>query len=308
MRAEPRLSICVVTYNHEAYIAEALDSFLAQKTDFPFQIIVGDDASTDKTPEILRAYAARYPDIVKPVLRPTNISPIKNSLDLYSRAKTEFVAVCDGDDYWCDDSKLQRQIDYFVAHPDIAVCFHNTRIRHMDATQDDIIYPPPHKRFDKDVLSLEELAIRNPMHTSSVVYRWRFKDADIRDFMPDTICPGDYFLALLHAETGGIGFIDRIMSVYRVHNGGMSFELHKKQYDLTWLKYGLMELAFHKAVDRHFAGRLRPYFHVALERKARAVLDAFLRHGAFDKLAIFRDEYPDYYAMAVDYHRSLVQL
>lgn len=300
MSPAPRLSICVVTYNHEKFIAGTLDSFLRQKTNFPFQIIVGDDASTDSTPQILRAYAEKYPDIVKPILREKNISPIKNSLDVYAHAKTEFVALCDGDDSWSDENKLQTQVDYLDAHPETAISYHLTCIHHEDFSRDDYLYPPPAKRFNKDVMTLDDLAVGNPMHTSSVVYRWRFKDADIRAFMPDNISPGDYFLSLLHAEVGNIAFIDRVMSVYRVHSGGMSFGLRKQRYDLVWLKYGLEELNFHRAVDRHFDSRLYKYFHNAIERKAVAVLTSYIRHGAFDKLAEYRREHPNYYELAVD--------
>ncbi|MGB9152475.1 MAG: glycosyltransferase [Alphaproteobacteria bacterium] len=308
MSIQPRLSICVATYNHEKYIAEALESFLQQKTNFSFQIIIGDDASTDSTPQILREYATKYPDIIKPILREKNISPIKNSLDIYSRAKTEFVAICDGDDFWTNKNKLQRQVDYLDVHPECAITYHKTCIRYADGSHDDIEYPSPTKRFDKTILTLEDLAVRNPMHTSSLVYRWRFQSEDIRKFMPDDICPGDYFLALLHAETGNIAFIDSVMSVYRVHSGGMSFGIHKKRYDLVWLQYGLEELNFHRAVDTHFNSRLHRYFRIAIEKKSRAVLDAYLQHRAFDKLATFSNEHPKYYEMAIDYKKQLEQL
>jgi glycosyltransferase involved in cell wall biosynthesis len=300
---DPILTICVVSYNHEKYIEQALNSFLMQKTDFPFQIIVGDDASTDKTPEILRRYAEKYPDIVKPILREKNIQPINNSLDVYSRARTEFVAICDGDDYWTDENKLQMQVDFLRGNPDCSICYHPTRIIFENNKQSDAFYPTPEYRFNKKILTIDDLAKHNPMHTNSLVYRWRFSKGDIKDFMPNDICPGDYFLALLHAEVGDAGFIDRAMSVYRVNSGGMSFELHKNP-DMVWLKYGFLELNFYRALDKHFPLRVVRGFEKSLERKSQAVLNAFVNNAAFDKLEKYHSEYPEYFQLAVEGNKA----
>ncbi|OFW87468.1 MAG: hypothetical protein A3B66_04520 [Alphaproteobacteria bacterium RIFCSPHIGHO2_02_FULL_46_13] len=300
---DPILTICVVTYNHEKYIEQALDSFLMQKTDFPFQIIVGDDASTDETPEILRRYAEKYPHIVKPILREKNIQPINNSLDVYSKAKTEFVAICDGDDYWTDENKLQMQVDFLRINSDCSVCYHPTQIVFENKKQPDSIYPTAEYRFHKRILTLEDLAKRNPMHTNSLVYRWRFSEGNIRDFMPNNICPGDYFLALLHAEVGDIGLIDRVMSVYRVNSGGMSFELHKDP-DLVWLKYGFEELNFYQAIHKHFSPHVASLFEKSLEKKAKAVLNAFVNNAAFDNLKKYHAEYPEYFKLAIEGNKA----
>lgn len=292
-----RLTVCVVAYNHEKYIAQALDSFLMQKTDFAFQVIVGDDASTDRTPEILREYARKYPDIIKPILRNKNVGPINNSLDVYDHAKTEYVAICDGDDYWTDENKLQMQVDFLDKNRDYSICYHNTKVRFNDNSSKDIIWPPEAYRFNKTVLSLEELAIRNPMHTNSIVYRWRFCDDSIRDFMPDNICPGDYFLALLHAEKGYVGFIDKVMSVYRRHDGGMSADVNRSE-DKTWLKYGIEELNFHKAVENHFRYRLARYMRNEKIKKCVKVLKAYFNTNAYDKIEYYKQNYPEYYELA----------
>src|ERR1700743_1461118 len=135
-----RLSICVVTYNHEKYIAQALDSFLIQETDFAFQVIVGDDCSTDNTTNILKEYATKYPDIIKPIFREKNIGPMNNSLDVYDHAKTEYVAICDGDDYWTDKNKLQRQVDFLDRNQNFSICFHPTKIVFENGHKP-IIYP-----------------------------------------------------------------------------------------------------------------------------------------------------------------------
>ena len=123
----PKVSIICNTYNHEKYIAQALDSFLMQKTSFPFEVLVHDDASTDGTAAVVRQYAARYPEIVKPILQTEN-QRSKGVHITYEiqvpRAEGEYIAFCEGDDYWTDEEKLQRQFDFMESHPDYASCCH----------------------------------------------------------------------------------------------------------------------------------------------------------------------------------------
>lgn len=296
---EPKLSVCVVTYNQEKYIAQALDSFLAQKTDFPFQVIVGDDASTDGTPAILREYAEKYPDIIKPILHEKNRGPIHNSLSVYDAAKTDYVAICDGDDYWIDENKLQKQVDFLETHPHFSICYHVMKIVVEEMPSEVSFWPSKDYRFNKEALTIEELAQRNPMGANTVVYRWRFKNENIRDLMPDNICPGDYFLALLHAEKGYIGFIDEVMSVYRRNTGGISADLMLDE-SKTWEKLGFMELNFHKAVEEHLRYKLERFIRPAKIERCKGILKAFIKNNDVEKLKKYENEYPKYYELALE--------
>ena len=125
---EPLVSICTTTYQHRRYIRQTLDSFLSQKTDFPFEILVHDDCSGDGTVEILEEYARRYPDVVCPVFEKENQYskgvPINETFN-FPRARGKYIALCEGDDFWCDDGKLQAQADYMESHPDCTFCFTN---------------------------------------------------------------------------------------------------------------------------------------------------------------------------------------
>jgi glycosyltransferase involved in cell wall biosynthesis len=119
------VSICCLAYNQEAYIRDTLDGFLKQKTDFPFEILIHDDASTDHTADIIREYEAKYPDIVKPVYQKENqwYKGISISFTYnFSRAKGKYIALCEGDDFWTDPLKLQKQFDFMESHPDYALC------------------------------------------------------------------------------------------------------------------------------------------------------------------------------------------
>ena len=119
-----KVSVCVVTYNQEKYIGECLESLVTQKTDFPFEIIVGDDASTDNTPNIILEYQKKYPDIITPVLRQENLGPVGNTVDIYKSARGQYIAHLDGDDMALP-GKLQIQANILDENPDCMICSHD---------------------------------------------------------------------------------------------------------------------------------------------------------------------------------------
>lgn len=125
-------SISCLTFNHGAYIRQALDSFLMQKTNFEYEILVHDDASTDGTGEILREYGEKYPDKVKPLIQRSNqysqgIDNISGAFN-FPRVRGKYIFMCDGDDYWISPDKMQKQVDYLEAHPDCTLCIHSAEI------------------------------------------------------------------------------------------------------------------------------------------------------------------------------------
>ena len=216
-----KVTICCVTYNHEKFIIDALEGFVMQKTNFPFQVLVGDDASTDATAEIVCDFAKKYPDVIKPVLHKNNIGAFKNSLALYLAAKTDYVAVCDGDDYWTDENKLQKQVDFLDTHPDYSLCFHPVHIVEQSNPETEKTYPDQKLLQKVRELNLSSLLKCNFIQTNSVMYRWRFKNENILNYWSQEITPGDYYLNLLHAQVGKIGFLPDVMAVYRKNCGGV---------------------------------------------------------------------------------------
>lgn len=245
-----KLTVCCVTYNHEKYIAQALDGFLMQKTNFPFQVLVGDDASTDSTAKIVQEYAQKYPEIIKPIFHDVNVGAFNNSHSLYKQARTKYVAICDGDDYWIDENKLQKQVDFLDAHPECSVCFHPVRVVWDDGRKDDAIYPDAKMLKKVRDLNFTSLLKRNFIQTNSIVFRWRFCSEDISDFFKQEVASGDWYLNLLHAQIGEIGFIPDVMAVYRRNAGGVWTGAGKSS---EWFcKYGLAHLRFWELCEEQF--------------------------------------------------------
>jgi len=209
------VSICCTAYNHEKYIADALESFLMQKTTFPLEIIVHDDASTDRTAEIIKKYEKEHPDIIKPIYQTEN--QVSQGRPIYSRliyplAQGKYIALCEGDDYWTDPYKLQKQIDYLECNPQCSLCFHATR--RVDRNRKDIgCVRPGHgdKNFTtEDVI----IAGGSLMATSSMVYLKKLIQ-DLPDFYHNAPVK-DYPLSICLSLRGEVHYIDQFMSAYRV--------------------------------------------------------------------------------------------
>ena len=213
-RNPPKVSVVTTTHNQEAYVHDAFDSFVAQQIDFPMEIIVADDASTDATPAIIQEYADRYPHLFRPILRPKNLGLNRNLVDALSRARGTYIALCEGDDYWIDPLKLSKQVAFLDRHPKTAVCFHPVRTIWEDGRVEDQDFPPVSWRDD---LSLDALIRRNFIQTNSAVYRRLPHYRDI----PADVMPLDHYLMVRHAFSGNIAMLPETMAVYRRHSQGM---------------------------------------------------------------------------------------
>lgn len=219
-----KVSVCVTTYNHEPFIAQALDSVLMQETDFDYEIVLGEDESQDGTREICTEYAERYPDRIRLFLRsrkdviyidgrPTGRF---NFVENLKAARGEYIALLDGDDYWIDPHKLQKQVDFLEEHPECSMCFHRHCGQHENGSNRPRVSRIPHR---KNSFSMEDLLVGNFIGSASVMYRW-----GVVQELPGwyyTVVPADWPLHILHAQQGGIGFIDEVMSVYRIHGRGI---------------------------------------------------------------------------------------
>ncbi|MDZ5645628.1 glycosyltransferase [Nitrospirillum sp. BR 11828] len=262
----PVLTVICTTYNHANFIRQTLEGFVAQRTNFPFVVLVSDDCSPDGTGEIVEEYVRKYP-FIKSVRREKNVGSIPNLMDLARRVHTKYVALCEGDDYWTDPEKLQLQVDFLDSNPEYALCFHPVSILNEDDPSLVEVFPPK----DHQDFTLATLARSNFIQTNSVMYRWRYENGLPAEFAE--IHPGDWFIHLVHAEMGRIGYINRNMGVYRKHGGGMWSDATKNPL-LLHLKYGAGEIRMFEAMKSHFGGQ---YDHL-MSAMQRHVVGEVFRH------------------------------
>ena len=233
------LSICCVTYNHEPYIAQAIEGFLMQKTNFKVEIIIGEDLSTDDTRQIIGAYVSKYPDRINLITSSQNVGGIKNLLRVIEAASGKYIAICDGDDYWTDPLKLQKQVDFLESSQDCIMCCHYVKritqageINYMNFT------PKPLRYSFIDVL------LDNKSETSALSIVFKNTPEVSLMFKGDWIlnCNAvDNFIRLYATFVSGksIYVFPEIMGCYRQHPGGIWSSLHpnvikqKELHDLS---------------------------------------------------------------------------
>jgi glycosyltransferase involved in cell wall biosynthesis len=217
----PLVSISCVTFNHAPFIRECLDSLLMQNTNFQFEIIIHDDASTDGTREIIEEYTAKYPEIIFPLLQTENqySKGLRGMMARFNfpRCNGEFIAICEGDDFWTDENKLQKQVDFLKQKTDYSMCFHNAnRIFEIE----DI-----NKSYNivenKDYL-INELFLRWIAPTSSLLFKKEVVSKITDAALDKRILNGDLIIVLSCFDFGKVKGFSDYMSSYRVHSNGVS--------------------------------------------------------------------------------------
>lgn len=209
------VSISCITYNHAPYIKECLDGFLNQKCEFNYEILIHDDSSTDGTKEIIENYHKKFPNVIKPILQKENqwskgVRGINIQFN-FPRAKGKYIALCEGDDYWTDPYKLQKQVDFLEKNEDCNLVYHRVNIKDQEKN---VIYPEL-LNTKKEVIkkNLSELALYgNFMHTPSVLFR---NNLDFKqEYFKGNV--GDYILWFMNGVKGNFGYLPDIMAVYRL--------------------------------------------------------------------------------------------
>jgi glycosyltransferase involved in cell wall biosynthesis len=212
-----KVSICCICYNQENFIGQALDSFLLQKTNFSYEIIIGDDCSTDNTMVICEKYANDYPGTIRLVRNKTNIGVLPNFIQTLNNCSGLYIAICEGDDYWCDPNKLQKQVDFLDTHPEYVGCFHNTEERFEDDNdKPSFLYCDFHSSRK---ISFADLSYCNLIPTCSVVFKNK-----LFPIFPKWLYElrmGDWPLHLLNSQFGDYWYIPKIMGVHRLHKGSI---------------------------------------------------------------------------------------
>lgn len=215
----PVVSIVCWSYNHEAFIAQAVDSFLAQETTFPVEIIIHDDASTDRTGDLARLYEEKIPQVFRNIIQPENLFQNGRNIDQppYAHARGKYIAICEADDYWTRSDKLQRQVDFLETHPECAGVFHrgyavNAERNRIPFVWDGLEYK---ERYDQSDCIFDLLS---GYPTAALVFRRSaLKFPFPRYFLE---CPTDFTTDVMLTESGTLGFLDFDGCAYRQHTGG----------------------------------------------------------------------------------------
>jgi glycosyltransferase involved in cell wall biosynthesis len=295
------VSVLMLTYKQEAYIQKAIEGVLEQQTNFQFKLIIGDDASPDNTSTIVEKYKEKYPDKIVYIRNRENLGAIKNFINIYSLASTKYIALCEGDDYWCDVNKLQRQFDFLEANENYSICFHNVyELKENDKSTIEILdFLKVEKTF-----TIEDLAEGNFIHTPSVVLRNTLVNGFPNWFNEAPI--GDYALHMLTARQGLIKYFPEPMAVYRIHSGGMWSLIGMEKNCEYWNKLMglLLKEDFSAAVKEKL---LRQY-----RRSAEKLLLLLMNEGRWNefltKIAIYASE-DNYIATewAIKYYPEYIQ-
>lgn len=243
----PIVSICCTTYNHARFIRQCMDGFLQQKTNFPIEVLIHDDASTDGTQDIIREYEKKYPNIVKPIYQKENqySKGVKVSLVYnYSRARGKYIALCEGDDYWTDPYKLQKQVDFLESHPDYVMCSHrfNQYIQEKGFLEEE-----QDKDFEGADYDLKNL-IGGKWLTQTLTVMYRRSALDLKRYAAYGMSMDMILFYELLKIGKGYCFPD-IMAVYRLHNGGVWSEVSLNARRLVEFKARLAIYRIEKTND-----------------------------------------------------------
>jgi glycosyltransferase involved in cell wall biosynthesis len=212
----PEVSVAMITYNHAPYIGEAVESVLMQEAPFPFELVIGDDASTDATREILHALQRKHPDLIRLLPPGPNLGANANLARTWAACRGHYIALLEGDDYWTSPQKLQRQVDFMTANSGCTICFHNAQV--VQGGEKGVLRNY-RKAGGASVSTIDDLWRHNFIPTCSAMYR-----SDAVGPLPrwfGGVKFGDWALHLLYARHGMIGYLDDVMAVYRIHDEGV---------------------------------------------------------------------------------------
>lgn len=212
----PKVSIAMITYRHERFITQAVESVMMQETDFSYELVIGEDCSPDRTRPIVLELQQKYPDRIRLLLPEENLGVCRNDTQVLLACDGKYIAILEGDDFWTTKDKLKKQVDFLENHPDCSACFHPvTQLREDCREPSGILALYPSGSF----FSLKELIAKKIAASCSVMYRnclgGRFPE------WYEKVGYSDRALQVLYAEHGLLGYIDETMACYRIHAGGM---------------------------------------------------------------------------------------
>ncbi len=291
MTGDPLVSIRCMVYNHEPFLRQCLDGFVMQKTTFPFEAIVHDDASTDGSAAIIREYAEKYPDIIKPIYETENQygkGIISKKMDAAMHPNSKYIATCEGDDYWTDPNKLQLQVDFLESHPDFFVTSHNytifyeatKTIKHGLSCLNSIESFEDFHNHEYHSFSNEDFFDLWFLQTLTVVKRkQQYVEQDVAMKYPSYF---DYIDFYYLTKKGKCAVFKEEMATYRVHKNGVYSGRNLVAWNEKYLEncYVLYGLENESRVIPSLNSKLVPLFiQLIIEKKYKRAIHVFVRHS-----------------------------
>ena len=221
MNKVPKVSACIIAYNHENYIADCLEGALAQTVDFSYEIVISEDCSTDNTRQIVKSYRDKYPDKIKLYLNEKNLGLTGNWVASLQRSTGEYVAICEGDDYWIDPNKLKKQVEFLENNPGFSLSMHNANV--MQENKIIRQYRPANNPGIMDLRYLLEHGSGGP--TCSLVIRNQAIKNPPGWFSRMKAC--DWTIQVIAAQHGKMIYLPEVMGVYRKHKKGANYSAKK---------------------------------------------------------------------------------
>lgn len=280
------LSVLMPVYNHGKFLKQALESVLAQNTNFKYKILVCDDFSDDNSRDIIDSYAERYDNIVK-LYQPCNSRGANNLIEGFKNVDTRYMAMCEGDDYWIDPHKLQKQVNFLEENPHFNICAHRVKIvyeANAPHTAGEYVYKNLNSqliRTREGVFTAEEAINNYYFHTSSLVFRWKFKHG-LAPWFAKRMC-WDHFIFLLHAHDSWIKYFDETMSCWRHHASGWTFLQNIDKNLFFMLKHRMWDQVY-KNMDKFYKYKYRKQINERLILSLLNTLEYCLKNNEIDKM------------------------
>lgn len=271
----PTVSVCCITYNHERFLAQAIESVLMQETDFDVELIIGEDCSTDTTRTIAQAYEQRYPSRIQVLTPDTNLGIMRNLMATFAACHGEYIAFLEGDDYWTDTTKLQRQVDALKANGHCALCCHDAEIFYDVGSALTMVFsqhvaahalPPPSDEGSYLQLTQLDLArVGWVIPSASLVFRSSSLPRPLPAWFAG-VYSGDYTLHLLSTRWGPALYLPRLMSRYRQHDHSVSsttvqsvYQFERRIHEAKMFHQHVFDPQHRKYADIYLANQCKGY-------------------------------------------------
>jgi len=236
-----KISVCIITYNQEPFIRKCLDGVISQKLNFEYEVIIGEDCSTDKTLDICKEYQLKYPNIITLLPSNENHGMVRNWLRTISECNGKYVAVCEGDDYWTDPNKLQTQFDIMETNNEFSFTFHSVSVKN-EIKSINYIYPKPSKK----ILTFNDILKKHYIPTCSVFFRREMFPKPEPNFLKYCLM-GDLPAQLLLSSNGNAFFLDKKMATYRKNQNSITLnvsQITNGRRGYVYLYFNLLKYLF----------------------------------------------------------------